>query len=150
MITVSKATPDDLINFVRNIRDMDKEEAEITTGAPIAILILSIINKPWVKVIKTGDGTILGIGGVVKEYMSPPDACRGWMLLTKDVEKHKIEFLRWSKKYVDDLLKEYRYIYNDVYRHNELHIQYLNWLGAVFYPNPFRKEDFEAFVIERR
>ena len=70
------------------------------------------------------------------------------MLLTNEVEDHKIEFLRWSKEIVRQLLTAYPAITNVVYAKNELHIKYLKFLGAEFWGDPFRK-DLWHFIIER-
>ena len=70
------------------------------------------------------------------------------MLLTNAVEDHKIEFLRWSKELVKTLLESYPSITNVVDSRNLLHVQYLDFLGAKFFEDPFRK-DLWHFIIER-
>lgn len=141
MITVSHATIDDLLYFVRHIRPMDAEEVQKSTGRSIVQFFPDLVSLSNVNTIKSGED-ILGVGG----WIGDTDI-RGWMLLTTNVENHKIEFLRWSKRFVNDLLKEHKVIYNQVYRKNKLHIDYLTYLGAAFY---IVNEDFYYFEIERR
>lgn len=148
MIRVTKATGHDILEFSKNIRAMDKEEVEKATGHAVALSLLQLFDEPWVQAIRSQDGTLLGLGGVVPEPMKDGKGVRGWMLLTKAVETHKIEFLRWSKSYVRGVLNQHKYIYNDVYKYNDLHVDYLQWLGAKFVPHPYR-DDFYSFVIER-
>ena len=142
MITVSKATIYDLMLFIKNIRPMDAEEVKKTTGKSIAHHFTDLMSLPNVHVIKSRNGDLLGIGGWLGG-----EEIRGWMLLTTAVENHKIEFLRWSKKFVNDLLKDHKKIYNQVYRKNKLRIDYLTYLGAAFY---IIDKDFYYFEIERR
>ncbi len=141
MITVSKATIDDLRHFVRHIRPMDAEEVEKTTGKSISQHFSDLVSLPHVNAIKCNN-ELLGVGGWIGDT-----EVRGWMLLTTAVEGHEIEFLRWSKRFVNNLLKEHKKIYNQVYRKNKLHIDYLSYLGAAFY---IIDNDFYYFEIERR
>ena len=150
MITVTKATAKDIVSFVKNIRSMDAEETFMVSGKPIETRLAELYAEEP-KVIKCND-VIIGIGGVKPEPVDwnlKAHWCLGWMLLTNEVEKHKIEFLKWSKRYVEGVLKDYSFIYNHVYAKNKLHIEYLKFLGAEFYPDYFRK-DLLTFVIERR
>lgn len=142
MITVSKATLSDLIFFVKHIRPMDAEEVEKTTGKSISQHFSDMVGLPNVNAIRASNGDLLGIGGWLGG-----EELRGWMLLTTAVENHKIEFLRWSKKFVNDLLKDHTMIYNQVYRKNKLHIDYLTYLGAAFY---IIDNDYYYFEIKRR
>lgn len=148
MITVEKADAVDVMYFVTHIRPKDAEEVFYCTGCHIEDMIGDIfVQNP--QAIKC-DGRLIGLGGwyELPETRKDNGVC-GWILLTTDVEKHKMAFLKWSKKYVDNLLKTYNYIENDVYRGNKLHIDYLKWLGAKFKPLLKRKE-FLRFRIERR
>ena len=151
MITIDTATVEDILEFSKNIRPMDAEEVKFVSGKSfkehLGFLMAHIED---VRVIKC-DGVILGIGNWYQEQLdwglySP--GVVGWMLLTNAVEDHKIEFLRWSKDIVKTLLESYPDITNVVYAKNELHIKYLDFLGASFWEDPFRK-DLWHFIIER-
>lgn len=150
MITVSKATDEDLASFYLNIRPMDEQEVLVVSGKPIEAQLADLYARQP-EVIKC-DGHILGIGGYYRyplDWGMMSQGVVGWMLLTNAVERHKLEFLRWSKRYVDDLLKTYPYIMNSVYKENKLHVAYLKFLGATFRQDPFRS-DILNFTIERR
>ena len=151
MITIDTATVEDILEFSKNIRSMDAKEVEFVSGKPFKDHLGFLISHVEdVRVIKC-DGVLLGIGNWYQEQLdwglySP--GVVGWMLLTNAVEDHKIEFLRWSKEIVKTLLEAYPDITNVVYAKNELHIKYLDFLGASFWEDPFRK-DLWHFIIER-
>lgn len=152
MITIELATEQDIRDFADNIRPMDDEECKIVSRLPFRDHMDYLMkNLKHVNVIKS-DGVLLGIGGWY-QYMLDwglySEGVIGWMLLTNAVEDHKIEFLRWSKELVKTLLESYPFITNTLYIKNKLHIKYLDFLGASFYPDTFRK-DILHFIIERR
>lgn len=150
MITVTKATYEDIKEFSKNIRPMDAEEVKVVSGLPLSVQLMDIYEQDT-KAIKR-DGVLLGIGGYHHDFIDNKgtlsDGVIGWMLLTNEVENHKFEFLRWSKKYVDDLLKEVPFIMNTVYKKNKLHLSYLKFLGAKFTKNPI-DDNMLVFIIER-
>ena len=151
MITIDTATEKDILEFSKNIRSMDAKEVEFVSGKTfndhLGFLLTHVEDVMTIKC----DGVLLGIGNWYKEKLdwglySP--YVIGWMLLTNAVEDHKIEFLRWSKEIVNTLLEAYPSITNVVDSRNLLHVQYLDFLGAKFFEDPFRK-DLWHFIIER-
>ena len=151
MITIDTATEKDILEFSKNIRKMDAKEVEFVSGKPFKDhLGFLMTHVEDVRTIKC-DEVLLGIGNWYQEQLdwglySP--YVIGWMLLTNAVEDHKIEFLRWSKELVKTLLEDYPSITNVVDSRNLLHVQYLDFLGAEFFEDPFRK-DIWHFIIER-
>ena len=151
MITIDTATEKDILEFSKNIRKMDAKEVEFVSGKPFKDhLGFLMTHVEDVRTIKC-DEVLLGIGNWYQEQLdwglySP--YVIGWMLLTNAVEDHKIEFLRWSKELVKTLLESYPSITNVVDSRNLLHVQYLDFLGAEFFEDPFRK-DIWHFIIER-
>lgn len=151
MIRLERATEKDIKEFTKNIREMDAQEVKFVSGKTFEEHIpFLMMHLKDVQVIKC-DGVLLGIGNWYHEMLdwglySP--GVVGWMLLTNAVEDHKIEFLRWSKELVKTLLEAYPSITNVVDSRNILHVQYLDFLGAKFWEDPFRK-DLWHFIIER-
>lgn len=151
MIRLERATEKDIKEFAKNIRKMDAEEVKFVSGMPFEEhLPFLMMHLKDVRVIKC-DGVLLGIGNWYQEQLAwglySPGVI-GWMLLTNAVEDHKIEFLRWSKNIVKMLLDAYPAITNVVDSRNSLHVKYLDFLGASFWEDPFRK-DLWHFIIER-
>lgn len=129
MITVENATDKDLRYFADHIREEDKKEYQILSGHDC--LYEDLRRLVCVKTIWWNNSEILGVGGIVGNEavkMASP-----WLFLTDAVLDHKIEFLRWSKKYRDEMLSRYEQLENCVYKGNQLHIDYLTWLGAVWW-----------------
>lgn len=151
MIIIDTATVDDILEFSKNIRSMDAKEVEFVSGKPFKDhLGFLMTHVEDVRTIKC-DGVLLGIGNWYQEQLdwglySP--SVVGWLLMTNAVEDHKIEFLRWSKEIVKTLLEAYPAITNVLYAKNKLHVKYLDFLGASFWEDPFRK-DLWHFIIER-
>lgn len=152
MITINIATEKDILEFANNIRPMDAEEVEVVSGIPFREHMYYLMNNlKHVEVIRC-DGVLLGIGGWYREMLDCniySQGVIGWMLLTNAVKEHTMAFLRWSKELVKTLLESYSFITNTLYINNKLHIKYLDFLGASFYPDTFRK-DILHFIIERR
>ena len=151
MIIIDTATVNDILEFSKNIRSMDAKEVEFVSGKPFKDhLGFLLTHVEDVRTIKC-DGVLLGIGNWYQSQLDwgvySSDVI-GWMLLTNAVEDHKIEFLRWSKELVKTLLEAYPAITNVVDSRNLLHVQYLDFLGAKFWEDTFRK-DIWHFIIER-
>lgn len=150
MIELRRAAPSDILNLIKGIREEDAKELQYFTSKTPAELLLPLskdkdILMPLrdVKAIYSGD-TLLGIGGYGRG-----NVIVGWMILTKDVEDHKMEFLRWSKEYVEDLLKYHDAIVNEIYKYNKWHKRYLEYLGATFSSSLWDK-NILCFRIERK
>lgn len=151
MIIIDTATVADILEFSKNIRPMDAKEVEFVSGKPFKDHLGFLLTHVEDVMIIKCDGVLLGIGNWYKEQLDLgiySEWVIGWMLMTNAVEDHKIEFLRWSKEIVKTLLESYPAITNVLYAKNELHVKYLNFLGAKFWEDPFRK-DLLHFIIER-
>lgn len=144
MIELRAATMGDLLKFIKEAREADKEEVIKSSGLSLDRQLMELWKEDPIAIWEGED--LIGIGGYKEDKN---DGVLGWILLTKNVNNHKISFLRWSKRYINDLLKTYKRIYNSVYVLNKWHIDYLKWLGASFVPCESNKE-FMWFTIERR
>ena len=70
----------------------------------------------------------IGLCGVIS------DGCI-WMVATDELftnKKYKIQLIREGRKWVDNLLKSYKILYNVVYAENESAIKWLKTLGFTF------------------
>lgn len=146
MITTERAKDTDISEFIKNIRAMDKEEVILSSGeSNIHVALQDWKNYNTLAVKCNGD--LIGIGGYEEDTKDSKRA-RVWLLLTNEVVNHKIEFLRWSRKFVNSLLEKYEYLFNDVYLGNKLHTSYLKWLGAHFFI--YNDNEDWAFFIMRK
>ena len=145
MITIKHgATEEDVLYFIANIRPMDKEEVETASGLPFSIHSQELFSYlEEIHVVRHND-TIIGIGGIHKVEERKALI---WLLLTSDVEKVKMEFLRFSKRHLKGLLENFDVLFNYVYLKNKLHVDWLTWLGATWVET---KEGFSGFLLENR
>lgn len=147
MITVVPATIDHIFEFADNARRIDIEEVEVASGKPFDSHLPSLlfsINKVQT-VIDDETGEVLGIGGIEPTRNLTVGAI--WLLMTNTVESRKIEFLRFSRRYLKTLLADYECLMNVVYNKNKLHVSWLNWLGAEWVE---QNELFSMFIITRK
>ena len=55
-----------------------------------------------------------------------------WLLTTDIVTEHKFLFVRYSQRYVEEMLKQYPVLYGEAEINNEPAKRWLKWLGARF------------------
>lgn len=124
---VTKATADEMIDMIKDIRPTDKQEIEKLTGLSFNMAVLNIIvtyDFP-IRKLTYGDA-VLGFGGW-------DDRGVVWIVLTNEYNKHKVAFLRWGRHYLKVfLLKKFKVIYNTVWKKNKDHVRFLKFFGATF------------------
>lgn len=144
MITVVNATVDHVLDFMDNVRPIDAEEVLVASGETLeSHLSYFLENIHEVKALVDGE-VVLGIAGV-QDNPNNPGVGIIWMLMTHEVESRKMEFLRFSRRYLkDELFTVWRGLVNVVYKRNKLHVDWLNWLGAEWIEE---RENFSMFLI---
>lgn len=88
------------------------------------------------------DGVTIGMGGISREFNGNQSVI--WLCFTPEYEKHKLAFLKLSKELLMKLVDMYGVLTNVVWLKNKTHVEYLNWLGAKWYPI---NEDFAVFML---
>lgn len=68
-----------------------------------------------------------------------------WLLATTHIEKFPINFGKASKKLLTYFKEKYNLLYNRVDAANELHVKWLQWLGAAF----LHEEDVNGYKFYR-
>jgi len=71
---------------------------------------------------------IFGAGRLSQE----PSVGSIWLLGTPEIETIKIQFLRESRKWLEEVGQDYDLLTNVVHEDNQLHIRWLKWLGMSF------------------
>lgn len=127
-----------LIEFRKTVRDIDLEEIEAISGVAFDDQLVSLLAGSQTLIDQ--NGVVLGIGGVEDNNVI-------WLVTTTAIEDRKVEFLRFSRKYLKDLLDEYGYLGNIAYLKNQLHINWLKWLGAEWMDTD---GDFLVFKFKRK
>lgn len=94
---------------------------------------------------KTGE--VYAVGGIDFGYIKPVV----WMLCTTRVEEHPVKFCRYIKKHLHTyLLPRISYLWNYVWLGNDLHVNWLKWMGARFFEVQLvNDEEFQRFEFSR-
>ena len=124
-----KANLKDLKYVAANMREVDKIEAFYQSGQePLQALQLSYMCSKVNMAIADDNDQPMGLCGVV-------DGGVIWMVATDKLfenNKYKIQLIRKGRKWVDNLLKNYKILYNFVYAENDSAIKWLKSLGFTF------------------
>ena len=124
-----KANLKDLKYVDANMREVDKIEAFYKSGQePLQALQLTYMCSKVNMAIADDNDQPMGLCGVV-------DGGVIWMVATDKLfenNKYKIQLIRKGRKWVDNLLKNYKILYNFVYAENDSAIKWLKSLGFTF------------------
>ena len=121
----------DIVKMYHRLRPEDEVELR-AHGEPNNFLALykAIRRSQKSYTVWVGDmpAAIFGVG------RAPQDASVGvvWLLGTPEIETIKIQFLRESRKWLEEMSQGYDLLTNVVHEDNELHIRWLKWLGMSF------------------
>jgi hypothetical protein len=132
---VVTAAPDHIGVLALKLRQADRNEVWLA-GAMTAqdALSMSMINADYARVWLV-DGEPAAMGGVTYSH---DDCALIWLMGTDLIRHHRREFLRASKRAVDEARRKYRVLYNWVSADNRAAIGWLKWLDfTVNAPAPF-------------
>lgn len=125
------ATPEDISWVVTRLRNEDREECRAMWGVDPASFFSVVGTNDDTYCIFNGQGTPVALAGVAP-VVSSPGVAQIWMVATPELEKHSIEFLKYSKKFIEEVIAPFRLVYNYVDARNEVHLKWLRWCGFTF------------------
>ena len=124
-----KSNSKDLRHVMANMRVMDKVEAYYQCGCePEDALALTYINSQITMTAAGDEDQPMGLCGVM------PNGCI-WFVATDELfdnKKYRIQLVRKGKKWVNELLQTYDYLYNYVYAENKTSIKWLRSMNFNF------------------
>ena len=126
--SIVAATYEHVEQLVPRMRTADLREIAAATGSdPEAALAISVGSSPvaWAWLYK---GRVMALFGVAP-YPGRPGVGIPWLLGAKGADKHKIFFLRQSRKYLTEMLALFPVLENWVDCRNTASIQWLSWMG---------------------
>jgi 2-hydroxychromene-2-carboxylate isomerase len=133
------------IELMRTLtRPEDIEEVEEGSGLDFQMALSTLGADEVQAVLEVNSGDLLGLGGLqyINGYAVP------WLILTTNIDKYRLEFLRFSKRYILNIvLPEHGEMTNLVYKRNKLHIDWLTWIGAEWLPY---NDKFDQFILRER
>jgi len=147
---VRPATREDFVELANNLRPEDAREVSLATGfedPKLGVMLCRVVSTEAFAIVQ-GDAliAIFGVTGVPGQFGFP------WMLATPLLKDIRKTFLRECRKWVQAMLSVYGRLENYVWSGNELHIQWLRWMGFKIDPaTPFGvfDEPFHHFSMSR-
>ena len=125
MHTIRKATLSDALYVAQNLRPPDLSELEGLGHTPFNC-ILGVLLCEDTFAFTNYEGQIAGIGGVIPD----DDGNAGiWTLCTPALDSMGVTFFRQAKRHIDDLTKPYKMVYALCDSRNDLHHNFLKFLG---------------------
>lgn len=114
------------------LRACDRQEIALGSGrAPFAVLWDSVQASAIAESIETPEGNLAGIWGVTPT--DKPEFGSIWMLGSEHLERIPLSFLRACKPAIGRAHALYPSLVCAPWRENDLHLQWLAWLGFKFY-----------------
>ena len=127
---VRKAELKDALELAPKIRKGDRQEIMASDGAtPLEALVIPFTHS------KAKVYTIVGTKseGVIGMFGSSPTKEKGygvvWLLSSEDLFKHLKQFIKECPKWVTDMSKDYKHVYNFVDERNWKSLKWLQFLG---------------------
>ena len=121
----------DIIKMYPRLREADLVElnAHGQRDAFRALLMsVRCSEKCYTVWVEDKPAAIFGVGRISQE----PSVGSIWLLGTPEIETIKIQFLRESRKWLEEVGQGYELLTNVVHEDNQLHIRWLKWLGMSF------------------
>ena len=126
--SIVTATYEHVEQLVPRLRAADLREIAAATGSdPEVALAVSVGSSAasWAWLYR---GRVMALFGVAP-YPGRPGVGIPWLLGAKGMDKHKVYFIRQSRKYVAQMLEHFPVLENWVDCRNTSSIQWLAWIG---------------------
>ena len=122
----------DIHHVGSRLRQADVDECKASAGMPGALaLLLSVRSSEIAYTMVSPSGNPVGICGIAEGHTSHDKQV--WMLATDELLSYRTTFLRESRQWVDRLAEHFT-LWNFVDERNEVHVDWLKWLGCEFFP----------------
>ena len=124
-----KATKGDVLDVAHRLREADIAEGEAMLGMdPKQWLTFADLTRTWV--IYNAKNENVALAGV--EPLPGDNSALIWMVATDQLEKHSIEFLKYSRPFIEEITRPYDLVFNWVHADNAVHLKWLKWCGFTF------------------
>lgn len=139
---VRPSVSEDIQYLAENIRLEDRQEIwHIARKTPLEAFQLGFEMSDQPLTVVWGDKPVAMFGVSGANGIGIP-----WMLATDDLKKIAKSFLRECRSYVQRMHNNYPFLINMVWAKNEIHIQWLRWLGFQFDEPMTMGPDNEMFI----
>lgn len=151
-ITIEDATDDHIRHVAHNLREADAREAcRVTnTDDPVSAVLASADLSRFTLVGLGADQTpvaIAGVAGTNSDKLGIP-----WLVGTDGITERPIQFLRKAKSVLAMMFERSGcdQFWNVVDAENDVHQQWLSWIGADFHREPTKINGFDFFEFTIR
>ncbi|MBK8189215.1 MAG: DUF2833 domain-containing protein [Vampirovibrionales bacterium] len=138
------ATLEEAMALAQDLRPEDEAEIRAMSGhEPMISLSHGIQFSDLPTTVMDENGSILGMFGAVPAGKNP---CVGvvWMLCSPKIMKHRRQFAKESRQWIEAMHRRYDLLWNVVDERNTVHIRWLQWCGFTIIKR------HEALGIEQR
>lgn len=149
------ARPHEIAYVAQNLREADRREACRITNSDSAVRAVrdSVANSRFTLVGLESGTTPVAIAGVSHSDAYPHAGCP-WLVGTDRISEKPVQFLRKARSVLAQMfeISGYEIFYNVVDAENDVHQQWLRWVGASFADDPIQINgyDFFQFTIRRQ
>lgn len=149
------ARPHEIAYVAQNLREADRREACRITNSDNAVRAVrdSVVNSRFTLVGLESGTTPVAIAGV-SHSDDHPHAGIPWLVGTDRISEKPVQFLRKARSVLAQMfeISGYEIFYNVVDAENDVHQQWLRWVGASFADDPIQINgyDFFQFTIRRQ
>jgi hypothetical protein len=136
---VRKAELKDALELAPRIRKGDLEEIKASSNTSALKALVAPFSQATSKtfsIVETESEKVIGMFGVAE--CAEPDYGVAWMLSSEDLFKHNKIFIKECPKWIYEMGKGYKYLYNFVDKRNWKSLKWLQYLG--FEPTTEMKE----------
>lgn len=132
MLTARPSTPEDVAYLAPRLRKEDVEEVLAAGGVSVEGSLMEGVLSP--------DGCFTAIDEESRPVLMfgtvphPIDQLVGciWLLASEDISKHRLDFLRKTRPFVDHFHERYPILMNFTDCRNTVHHRWLRWCGFSF------------------
>lgn len=126
---VREVRPEDLLHVIDNMRPEDVDEVTALGQTPEQAILRGVELSDPVWTVVDSSGTPVAIFGAVPAVL-PGNVQVGivWLLGTSGITDIRWEFLRQSRRWLKELHKKHKVLFNRVDARNKTHIEWLMWL----------------------
>lgn len=150
---VRKANSADVLNLLSNLRPEDARECHAQVGPNFVRVLRAVTENAPHTYSGFYKDRLLCVFGVMSRHTILSDEGIAWMLATNNLKDHAVPFARYSVPVVQNMLSEYRELFNFVDARNYLAVRWLKWLGFTVFdavPYGLNGEPFHPFNMKRK
>lgn len=132
MLTARASTPEDVAYLAPRLRKEDVEEVLAAGGASVEESLMEGLRSPdGCSTAIDDDGNPVLMFGTTPLPIGPTVGGI-WLLASEDIHRHRMDFLRQSRPFIERFHEKYPLLMNYADCRNTVHHRWLRWCGFKF------------------